>query len=140
MVFDKDFLDILRKPKFGHTADDFADRLNNFFTSLLLFVCAFLVSSKQWGGQAITCWLPAHFTDTWADYTHNYCWAQSTYWVPQGQRIPGDHEERRARQLWYYQWVPFVLVALAVAFLIPGVLWRLGQQYSGNKTQYFGEN
>jgi len=51
--------------------DDYADRMNHR-TTVALFVCfALLVSTKQFVGNPINCWMPAHFDkDSHDEYTN----------------------------------------------------------------------
>jgi len=41
---------------------DVIDRLNHMQTTMLLVMFAVLVTTKQFVGDSITCWVPAHFT------------------------------------------------------------------------------
>jgi len=42
--------------------DDFVDRLHHRTTTTLLVILSIIVSSNQFVGSAIDCWVPAHFT------------------------------------------------------------------------------
>ena len=69
--------------------DDFVDRLNHRYTTFVLVVFAIVVSTKQYVGEPINCWCPAHFTDNHEDYTNKVCWVSNTYFVPFKTKVSG---------------------------------------------------
>jgi len=104
--------------------DDFADRLAYRFTTILLIVFAFLVTSKQFVGDSIHCWLPAHFSDPQVDYANDYCWIRNTYHLSYDDEVPAEEEHEKRWMVTYYQWVPMILLAEALFFYLPIMLWR----------------
>jgi len=51
--------------------DDYADRMHHRTTVALLVCFAVLVSTKQFVGNPINCWMPAHFDkDSHDEYTN----------------------------------------------------------------------
>jgi hypothetical protein len=54
--------------------DDCFDRINHRWTSALLIGFALIVSTTQYVGAPIHCWVPKHFTGSWEDYTNSFCW------------------------------------------------------------------
>ena len=109
--------------------DDFSDRLNYRYTSLIMVVFAMVVSTKQFVGDPINCWVPAHFTDNHEDYANNYCWVKSTYYLPFEEYIPKEHEDRFV--IPYYQWVPVILLVQGLLFYLPCLFWRSMNARSG---------
>jgi len=71
------------------------------------------VSSKQYVGEPITCWVPAHFSSAHEDYANSFCWIRNTYHVPFADQIPARHPDRYRRMIPYYQWVPMILLVQA---------------------------
>jgi len=61
----------------------------------------------------------------------------STYYVAFDEPIPGAvpdskiESEKRRRAVSYYQWVPFVLLGLALLNVCPHVLWRCASRRAG---------
>ena len=110
--------------------DDFGDRLNHKYTSVLLVIFAVVVSTKQYVGEPINCWCPAHFTGNWEDYTNKICWVSNTYYLPmEDSNIPQPGDPRA--ELGYYQWVPIMLLVQALLFYCPCLIWRLMNNKSG---------
>jgi len=102
--------------------DDAVDKLSHKYTTILLCIFAVIVSSKQYVGDPINCWVPAHFTGNWEEYTNSYCWIKNTYYLPMEEYIPKKHEQKD--MITYYQWVPLILLTQALFFYFPRILWR----------------
>ena len=113
--------------------DDFADRLSYRYTSAIFILFAIVVSTKQYVGEPISCWVPAHFTGNHEEYANNYCWIRNTYSLPYEEYIPRENEpEKRARGLVpYYQWIPIILLVQALLFYMPILVWRGMTSHSG---------
>uniref|UniRef100_A0A1I7XMU4 Innexin n=1 Tax=Heterorhabditis bacteriophora TaxID=37862 RepID=A0A1I7XMU4_HETBA len=128
------FLDAFLKGLKPQYDDDACDRLNYYFTPMLLVIFSLTLSAKQYVGQPIQCWIPAQFTGAWEQYSENYCFVQNTYFVRPDGYIPDSTAERENSEIGYYQWVPFILGLQAILFYLPALFWRLFNWQSGSRT------
>uniref|UniRef100_A0A914IB22 Innexin n=1 Tax=Globodera rostochiensis TaxID=31243 RepID=A0A914IB22_GLORO len=116
--------------------DDVVDRLNYYYTPIMLAIACLVVSAKQFGGSPIECWVNPHSRESMEEYIEAFCWIQNTYWVPMYEHIPDSQEAREGQQIGYYQWVPFILIAQALMFSLPCILWRLLNWQNGTDIQH----
>uniref|UniRef100_A0A915PIC2 Innexin n=1 Tax=Setaria digitata TaxID=48799 RepID=A0A915PIC2_9BILA len=103
--------------------DDVVDRCNYLLTNIMLLICAITVAAKQYVGEPLQCWVPAEFQPSWEQYIENFCFVESTYFVPFADDMPMDTNEHNQRQIQYYQWIPFILILQSLLFLIPRTIW-----------------
>ncbi|CAL2029434.1 hypothetical protein CAEBREN_31716 [Caenorhabditis brenneri] len=125
------FLDAFLKGLHKQGDDDAIDRLNYYWTPMLLVIFALTLSAKQYVGQPIQCWIPAQFTGAWEQYSENYCFVQNTYFISPDKYIPDNEIDREGAEIGYYQWVPFILGLQAILFYLPSLFWRLMNFNSG---------
>ncbi|CAI4230039.1 unnamed protein product [Auanema sp. JU1783] len=111
--------------------DSGMDRLNYYYSSMVILFCSLTITAKQYVGAPLQCWVPAQFTHAWEQYAENYCFVYNTYWVKPGENVPQSVEERVAQQLIYYQWVPFLMGLEAAFFYFPALFWGQTSNKSG---------
>ena len=111
--------------------DDFVDRLSHRYTTVMMVVFAIVVSTKQYVGDPINCWVPAHFTGNHEEYANSYCWIKNTYWLPFDTNIPKEYEKDKRHMIPYYQWVPMILLVQGLLFYLPIMVWRTLNGRSG---------
>lgn len=128
------WLKSLKSPT-GDFGSDFVDVLNRYCTPALLLFLALFISTKQYFGSPIQCWMPAQFKGGWEQYTEEYCFVQNTYYVPPNENIPPNHDDRVEKEISYYQWVPVILVIQAMVFYIPKFVWNWACRRSGIDTK-----
>ncbi|CAF0741763.1 unnamed protein product [Adineta steineri] len=118
----------------GHDAaydDDFYDRLSRRYSVILLIIFTVLVSTKQYVGEPIACFCPAHFTGTHVEYTNNVCWISNTYFVSFDRLLPKHPDPKTEQFIYFYQYVPFILIVQAILFYIPSLIWSSLNSKSG---------
>ena len=115
----------------GKNDNDMVDRLSSRYTVGVIVVFAIAVTLQLHVGSAITCWVPKHFTGSHTKYTNSYCWVKNTYYLPFDEEIPKAHEDEKRDMIPYYQWIPFILLAQAVFFYMPSIVWNGLNQQAG---------
>ena len=103
--------------------DDITDRLSRSYTVILLVVFAIVVSTKQYVGDPIQCWVPAYFSSNYEDYTNKICWVSNTYYSPFETGLPKEGDPKK--EVVYYQWVPMILLSQALFFYLPYTVWSM---------------
>jgi len=116
-------------PRSSQHIDDVIDRLHRGTTTLILVVLAIIITTQQYVGSSIDCWVPAHFTDKQLAYTNDFCWIQNTYYLPEHADMPRSDEERV--RITYYQWVAIILLVEAAMFYSPFLLWMAINDHVG---------
>ncbi|XP_029657666.1 innexin unc-9-like [Octopus sinensis] len=126
-----DLLNVIRSSAGNRKDDDATDRLNHIYTSMLLILFAVVVTTKQYVGEPIECWCPAQFTGNYIRYTSNICWVKNTYYISMDEMVPETNSLKDKPQLRYYQWMPFILLGLALFYQLPCLFWRANNESSG---------
>ena len=91
----KEFIDLFRnfQTNSNLTVDDFADRLN-LFTVLILILCTFLISTKQYVFNSISCYIPVQPSGSeFKNYLADYCWVHGTIPLRPDERMPSTPQE-----------------------------------------------
>lgn len=96
--------------------DDFVDRLNYLYTTLLFVFFVFVVGMQQTFKKPLNCKIEANWPGSWGEYSNNYCYATGTYHTHSGTDYEGNAEKVYVN---YYQWVPYVLAIQAFSFCLP---------------------
>ncbi|GMT28901.1 hypothetical protein PFISCL1PPCAC_20198 [Pristionchus fissidentatus] len=114
----------------GHTLDvDTIDRIRYLHLPRALSAIAIFLFTNSYVGEPVQCWLPKQFTGPWEQYVETYCLIEGSYYVNiNSTNLP---EAAARKKIIYYQWIPFIVVAIAAALYVPRVLWRIYQKRSG---------
>ena len=81
----------------SNCCDNFVDRLNRKYTVILLLVFVTVLSSKQYIGEPMSCFCPAHFTGSHVEYTNNICWIGRSFYVPVDTTFTWTHQQEQHR-------------------------------------------
>jgi innexin len=130
--------------------DDFSDRLNYSHTVVILTGFALIVTNRQFSDKQIKCWVclpsifehrflsrlifsiikvPAQFVDSYEQYVNRICFITNTYVLDDTHQTLSD--DRHEHELKYYQWIPFILLFMAILFYVPRQCWRVLSLRSG---------
>lgn len=116
----------------GNRDDDAVDRLNHIYTVVLLLVFALFVAGGAYIQDPIVCVLPELASSPQLiKYVNNHCWIGNTYYVPFDTEIPVSTEDRIDLEVKYYQYVPLILIFMALLFKTPNMLWRMFHSFCG---------
>ncbi|CAF3376487.1 unnamed protein product [Rotaria socialis] len=108
----------------SHRDDTAIDRLNRLYTVTLLSAFVTLISSQQYivGGRII-CWTPQEFTKAHNTYSDDICWlGHRNYYVPENVTILDSPSTPRTYPFLIYPWLPIILIAMTVSFILPYLL------------------
>jgi hypothetical protein len=105
--------------------DFFIDRLHHRYTVAALVLFCAVLTTNQYAGEPINCWVPAQFTGSFEAYTNRLCWLQNTYYVEEHHEIPDDMNERKNAMLKYYQWIHLIILFQSMLFIIPRIIWQV---------------
>ncbi|PAA76795.1 hypothetical protein BOX15_Mlig012315g3 [Macrostomum lignano] len=108
-----------------HGAEDYYDRLNYALTPGILLAIATIIGMKQYVFEPIQCWTLKELDDQRMQYAENYCWVENTFYFDPDVPIGHTNKPGEGRTIYYYQWVPFILMAQAVLFYVPHLLWLM---------------
>lgn len=124
---------LLKRVQLQQGNDEWADRVHYVLAPTLLMFMATVHGMKQYFGKTIECYPPAEMAHKpWMNYAEGLCFVENTYWVSMAEGFPMKRLDRQERELQYYQWVPFLLAAQALLFILPKMLWNaLSAQNSG---------
>ena len=106
--------------------DNWTFRLFYRWSSALLILGSFTVSSNQFFGEPIQCDLPGGGVSEGTLKT--YCWMYSTFNIPddfQGSCSRKGDFDKYGDEVFnsFYQWVSLCLVGQAILFFLPRALW-----------------
>ncbi|KAI6187271.1 Innexin [Aphelenchoides besseyi] len=132
------------KPRLDDTV---VDRLNYYYSTVIIMVMSITLTARQYVGQPLQCWVPSEFSKAW-DYEHvlgnstlRITVLSTTHFgfLPKKRfhaewmsgksqsykQFTGVLNFRVSRQLLYYQWVPFIMALQAGFFYLPVIFWGI---------------
>uniref|UniRef100_A0A0R3VZV8 Innexin n=1 Tax=Taenia asiatica TaxID=60517 RepID=A0A0R3VZV8_TAEAS len=118
--------------------EDFGDRLNRVYTSLLILLLAGIATTEVYFLRPITCNIPALPGDDFRGFAESVCWSGGAIRMDKDGGMPDDEagwEKLRGRSgVSFHQWVPFYLSIQAILFYLPYLIWKV------LSTNSFGDN
>ncbi|CAF3946813.1 unnamed protein product [Adineta steineri] len=116
--------------------DEHVDRLNHRVTVGIILIAVFITSTTPFISNRISCWLPTELKHgSYSKYIEHYCWISNTYYIHSNVTPPHSDDDRRALQISYYQWVPILLILMALCFYAPRMFWRSFNAHCGINIQ-----
>ena len=132
--------------------DDGVDKIHRKCTIFLLLILSIPIFTKQFAGDPIECFTPTYFTEAQSRYVNSYCWTVSTFYV-EADAGPAARSDVRVHdaadeeaddrdsnagphrgqhvKVNYYQWAPIIMLAKALTFYMPFVLWKALAHHHG---------
>ena len=104
--------------------DNIIDRISHYYTIIGLFFGVILVGTAEYVGNPIECWCPNELSHVEVKYVNFVCWIQNTYYIPPFKPIPYEYEFRYSNTIFYYQWVPLILLIMGLFFKLPRMIWK----------------
>lgn len=82
-----------------NSCDDFVDRLNRKYTVILLVIFVTVLNSKQYIGEPLSCFCPAHFTGAHVEYTNNICMISRSFYIAIDKSYlwPSKHQRKQPK-------------------------------------------
>lgn len=108
----------------NHRDDTGIDRLNRLYTVALLSAFVTIISSQQYiVGNPIICWTPQDFTKAHNMYADGICWLGHTnYYISENITRLDSPTSKRTYPFLIYPWLPIILIAMTVSFILPYLL------------------
>ncbi|VDK25407.1 unnamed protein product [Taenia asiatica] len=110
------------------TLEDFGDRLNSFYTTVILLILVSITMTNVYFLRPISCTAPSAPPSGFGSYAESVCWVQGTIGLKKGDKLPGNETEwdelRQRADISFYQWVPFCLSIQAILFYVPHLIWQ----------------
>ena len=126
---------------FGPADDFLSDRLCRRYGVIVLVGVAAVMTYGLTRNDALVCWMPENFVDTWAMYSTATCWNKGTVKKAQyyfGGYIPKEHEDEDKMlefNINKVKYFPVLLLLMTLLFLTPRALYNLFGNLSGFSTQ-----
>ncbi|VDM25211.1 unnamed protein product, partial [Hydatigera taeniaeformis] len=123
------------------TLEDFSDRLNNFYTTLILLILVSITMTNVYFLRPISCTAPSAPSGGFGSYAESVCWVQGTIGLGKDDSFPSNesqwNELRQRADISFYQWVPFCLSVQAILFYLPHLIWQAMSVYTlGDNLNY----
>ncbi|KAK6190014.1 hypothetical protein SNE40_001968 [Patella caerulea] len=120
---------------------DFSDKLNFYWTSLILLLFVFFVAVLRYAvlGSLISCWVPPELTNQMVNYVHEVCWEQGMTYLPgDDTAVPDEHRKKRIRT--YHTWIPVFLIFMMLGFQIPRAVKLVFDLFLRNPTNTISDD
>nr|CAH8876140.1 unnamed protein product [Trichobilharzia regenti] len=108
--------------------EDFADRLNHFFSCVIILMLAGVTMANVYFLRPIACTLPTAPENKFNEFAESVCWVRGTVALRESDQTPTTDEDwerlREKADMSFYQWVPFCLSIQGILFFLPHFAWQ----------------
>ncbi|XP_050409208.1 innexin unc-9 [Patella vulgata] len=123
---------------------DFSEKLNFYWTSLILLLFVFLVAVLKYVflGSLISCLTPVHFPNPMGNYAHTVCWENDKFYIPLDDEslVPEQNLRNDMSTATFHTWIPVVLIFMMLGFQIPRGVKLVCDLCLGNPTNTISDN